>query len=135
MSMNSGCFYHHITKSFQSKDFDKSTYPSLVRVLCSEFGYKFLKQSNLFETKVTEILQFMDSKRIKLRKRTLSPIIQSAWRENISHVGMSIFSLSQVNNIILDSTDLCCLLESGSVIDHYLTPRDTKISICFHRKI
>ena len=117
-------FYHSLVESFQPEDYDKSTYPSLVRVFCSDFGYQFLNQSSSLEDKITELLQTMGSRSIKLRKRTLSPIIQAVWRENIPHLGMSIFALSQVNHITLDSGDLCCLLESGSMIDRMTLLRE-----------
>lgn len=110
-------FYQIVSESFPEEYFDKSTYPSLIRVSCSEFGYMFLNNLGLFEKTITSLLQLMQSQGITLRKRTLSPIIQAYHREGKGGMGMSIFALSKVNNITLDAVDLSCLLTSSSSLD------------------
>ena len=110
-------FYQKISQSFPESKFDKSTYPSLTRVCCSEFGFQFLNGQGLFVKTITGLLQVMQERSIKLRKRTLAPIIQAAHRESVSGLGMSIFALSQVHNITLDSTELCCLLAGSNTLD------------------
>lgn len=110
-------FYQKVSQSFPEEQFDKSTYPSLMRVSCCEYGYMFLNKQGLFEKTITSLLQVMQNRGITLRKRTLSPIIQAYHREGKGGMGMSIFALSKVNNISLDAIDLSCLLTSSSSLD------------------
>lgn len=109
--------YQKVIESFPEDSFNKSTYPSLMQVFCSEYGYKFLNEKGQFDRKITSLLQIMQNRGITIRKRTLSPIIKAYYREGICGMGMSIFALSKVNNISLDTIDLSYLLTSACLID------------------
>ena len=92
-----------VMNGFTEEKFDKSTYPSLMRVYCNPFGYQFLESQGGFMSTVENFLDIMNQKGITLRKRTLSPLLELSSTQKMSTLGMSVFALGKVHNITFDS--------------------------------
>ena len=106
-----------VMTGFTEDKFDKSTYPSLMRVYCNPFGYQFLETQSGFKTTIENFLDIMVEKGITLRKRTLSPLIQLFYYQKVPSLGMSVLALGKVNNITFDSLDLAYLLAATDSFD------------------
>ena len=117
-----------VLTTFTEDKFDKSTYPSLMRVYCNPFGFQFLENQNGFLATIENFLEIMDVKGITLRKRTLSPLLEASYRYELPTLGMSVFGIAKVNQIVLDSLDLSYLLATVSSLDRQTVIKEILIT-------
>lgn len=106
-----------VLTSLTDDKFDKSTYPSLMRVYCNPFGYQFLETQEGFLATIENFLEIMDVKGITLRKRTISPLLEVSYRHQFQTLAMSVFGIAKVHQIVFDSLDIAYLLGSISSLD------------------
>lgn len=117
-----------VLTTFTEDKFDKSTYPSLMRVYCNPFGYQFLEKQNGFLSTIENFLEIMDIKGITLRKRTLSPLLEASYRYQLPSLSMSVFGIAKVHQIVLDSLDLSYLLSTVSSLDRQTVIKEIMVT-------
>ena len=117
-------FFLKMTHNFYKDKYDKSTYHSMMRVFCSEYGFQYLEMNRGFQPAVTMLLNTMIKVKITLRRRTLSPIIKMAYLQKMPELGMSIYAMSKFYQIKLESVDMAYLLVIGNSIDRITLLQD-----------
>jgi len=105
-------FYTEIKTKMDSDSYTDSSYNSLIKVLCSPFGYKFISLKGNFEEMITILLEEMEDRGFSYRHRTFQYIFQIAHRENLPILAMSSYLSCKVRNIELLDMDYARLLVS-----------------------
>ena len=117
-------FFNLVNTNFSSKKFDKSTYHSMMRLFCSDYGHQHLETTEGFHSSVSYLLHTMLVKNITLRRRTLSPIIRVAYTQKIDGLGMSIYAMAKYHQIKLDTPDMAYLLSTADELQKFTLLQD-----------
>lgn len=90
--------------------FNETTYHSIIRLMCSHFGFQYTEQKVGFTTVINSMIEEMELQEFTLRRRTFFPIIQRCHKQKNSDLALQIYLNCQVRKIALEPIDHVCLL-------------------------